>query len=111
MPGRYSPCPLLAATGWYCPFCGGLRALHALTRLDVAGSVGWNALAIPLLLLALASWVRWLTWARRARSGRRTPAPWRPFSPRWAVWALCLTLTTYGVARNLPPLSFLAPHG
>src|SRR5690606_39698923 len=31
----YPTCPFLYLTGWYCPGCGSLRALPALTHLDV----------------------------------------------------------------------------
>jgi len=106
-PGRYPPCPLLVTTGLWCPLCGGLRAVHALTRLDVAASVGWNAIAIPLLILAVWFWV---VWMRRAWRGETAPGRWRPIAPGWAVWAVCLAGLAYGVARNVPALAVLAPH-
>lgn len=105
--GRYPPCPLLTLTGWYCPLCGGLRAVHALTKLDVAAAAGWNVLAVPLLVLAVWFWVVWL---RRAWRGETTPARWRPIVPRWGVWSLALAGLAFGVLRNVPVLAFLAPH-
>ena len=30
--GHYPTCPILAVTGWYCPGCGTLRAVHALAQ-------------------------------------------------------------------------------
>ena len=108
VPGRYPPCPWLAMTGLYCPLCGGLRAVHELTRLDVAAAVGWNTLAIPLLVLAVWFWV---VWVRRAWRGETAPGRWRPIAPAWAVWVVCVLGLAYGVARNLPGLEALAPHG
>jgi hypothetical protein len=107
VPGRYPVCPSLALTGLYCPLCGGLRAVHALTRLDVAASIAWNAIAIPLILLAV--WF-WIVWIRRAWRGETAPGRWRPIVPRWAVWVVCLVGLAFGVARNLPGGEFLAPH-
>lgn len=106
-PGRYPVCPSLALTGLYCPLCGGLRAVHALTRLDIAASVGWNAIAIPLTLLA--AWF-WIVWTRRAWRGETAPSRWRPIAPGWAVWTVCLLALAFGVLRNLPGWGFLAPH-
>lgn len=107
VPGRYPVCPSLALTGLYCPLCGGLRAVHALTRLDVPAAVGWNAIAIP--LLGLAVWF-WVVWLRRAWRGETAPGRWRPIAPPWAVWAVCLIGLAFGVARNVPGLAGLAPH-
>ena len=38
-PGHYPTCPFLAITGWYCPGCGSLRAVHDLLHGDLAGAV------------------------------------------------------------------------
>jgi hypothetical protein len=42
---RWFPsCPLYALTGWLCPFCGSLRALHALLHGNVAAAAAFNPL-------------------------------------------------------------------
>lgn len=59
-------CPFRWATGWDCPLCGGLRAVHDLGQGDLAGAWSSNALFIGLLpLLAVA----WLLWLRRSWRG------------------------------------------
>ena len=50
-------CPIHALTGYYCPGCGGTRALSALGRGDVAAAVHQNALVfvvIPVFIASLA---------------------------------------------------------
>ncbi len=101
-PGHYPSCPLLATTGLYCPGCGSLRAVHALAHGDVVGAWGRNpltALAVPLLAVL---WVRWL-----ARSGYGRPA--RQLPSVALVWTVAAVIVAFGVARNLPGASWLAP--
>ena len=38
--GVFPPCPLHYLTGWYCPGCGSLRAIHQLVAWKPAGGVG-----------------------------------------------------------------------
>jgi hypothetical protein len=100
--GHYPTCPLLAVTGLYCPFCGGLRAAHDLTRLDLLGALDRNPLfvvALPVLLWAYAR------WARRAFTGRPVPMA----LPRWWGWGLLGLLAAYFVLRNVPGWSWLSP--
>lgn len=99
--GHYPTCPLLALTGIYCPFCGGLRAVHDAVHLDLAGALDRNPLAVAGLPLVA---VLWLLWAQEAFTGRRliTTRPW------WG-WAAMVVLGVFMVARNLPGASWLSP--
>ena len=45
-------CPFHAVTGWYCPGCGGTRAIIALFHGDVAAAWRDNAFALTLAPLA-----------------------------------------------------------
>lgn len=93
-------CPLKAITGLDCPMCGGLRAVSALTRLDVAKAMDHNVLftlSVPLLLLGWAAWF----W-----SSTRSEPRWQP--PSWAMPALLGVLLAFAVARNLPFYPWLA---
>ncbi|WP_273651262.1 DUF2752 domain-containing protein [Cellulomonas fimi] len=96
-------CPLHVLTGLWCPGCGGLRAVHDLAHLDVAGAWGMNPLVVALVPVAVAVWAVW-TW--RSATGR---APLRTLPGRWA-WAVLALVVTFAVLRNLPPFApFLAP--
>lgn len=94
-------CPLKALTGLDCPFCGSLRAVHALTRFDVARALDHNAmftLAVPALVIC------WTVWFLRSL-GRPLPESWR-LPARTTAVALAVALA-FGVARNVPALAWL----
>ncbi|OKJ08295.1 hypothetical protein AMK19_20030 [Kitasatospora sp. CB01950] len=101
-PGHYPVCPLLQATGWWCPGCGGLRCVHALTRGDLLTAGHDNLMVTLLALAALALWVRWTVRAVRGR-----PAGVR-LTGRQTV-LLMVALAVFAVVRNLPIGAGLAP--
>jgi hypothetical protein len=80
----YPRCPLYAWTGWLCPGCGSLRALHELLHGRVASAWGQN----PLVVLAVPAAALWV-WGplRRCR--------------RWAGWMLTVVLIGFALWRNL----------
>jgi hypothetical protein len=94
--GSWGICPTALVTGMDCPGCGGLRAVHELTDLDLVGAVSSNALfvlSIPLLVGL------WWGWTRRAWQGER----WQPGRRAGAWLALGLVVTVaFTVLRNLP---------
>lgn len=101
--GNYPTCPVLALTGWYCTGCGALRAVHALTRLDLATAWSMNP---ALLLFAPVVVATWFAWLQRARTGR--PRTWA--APGWAVTTGVVLLAVFTVLRNVPLLApYLAP--
>lgn len=95
----FPPCPVHELTGWHCPGCGSLRAIHRLLHGDFAGAVRLNVLMVASLPL--------IGWLMLADLRRRTPAT-RP----WAIWTYFAIVVIYGVLRNIPwaPLQVLAPH-
>jgi len=102
-PGHYPACPFLAATGWYCPGCGALRALHDLAHGDLAGALARNPmtlLAVPYIVLA------WVTWILRI-TGR--PAPRSTSLPPWTIWLTLAVVVAFGVLRNVPGWTWLSP--
>jgi len=104
-PGHYPPCPFLTLTGFLCPGCGSLRALHALAHGDVVQMVGLNAL-LP-AGLALMAWA-WLTWAGRVTGWwSHQPMP----SSRHFSQAIMIVVVLFTVLRNVPtpPFAALAP--
>ncbi len=48
----FPPCPILAATGWQCPACGGTRAAYSLFHGDIAASWAMNPLLLALYAAA-----------------------------------------------------------
>ncbi|MGW4893616.1 DUF2752 domain-containing protein [Kitasatospora sp. NPDC004240] len=102
-PGHYPDCPVLTATGWWCPGCGGLRCVHALTHGDVFTALQDNAPAVLLFVVLSVFWARWL-WAA-VRGG---PAPRVVLGLRQTV-LVALLLLVFTVVRNLPVGAALAP--
>ena len=102
-PGHYPTCPFLSMTGWWCPGCGSLRAVHALAHGDLGTAIDRNVLtvlAVPALVLA------WVAWLRRTVTGRPRP---RWAAPSAALWGLLATIVAFWVLRNVPAGSWLAP--
>lgn len=100
--GHYPTCPFLAMTGWQCPGCGTLRAVHALTRGDLVAAVDLNVLTVAVLPVLLLGWVGWL----RFGLGRRRRMP---DLPAWAAPMLAVVVPVFWLVRNLPFGSALAP--
>jgi hypothetical protein len=101
-PGHYPVCPFHATTGLWCPGCGSLRALHALTHGDVATALHRNVLVLPALAYLAVAWAGWVAHTLgRPRSPRATPPG--------ALWGVLVVVIAFGVARNLPPTDWLAP--
>jgi hypothetical protein len=102
--GSYGFCPWLVLTGTYCPGCGGLRAVHDLTRGDLAAAASSNLLfvgSVPLVLVLWAAWLRdrWRGVARRVDQ--------RPALLGTAVFGV--VVLAFWVVRNLPGLEWLTP--
>ena len=101
-PGHYPTCPFLAMTGYWCPGCGSLRALHALAHGDVATALARN----PLTVLATAGLlVGFVLWVRRLWQGR--PRSW--VAPSWLLYGLLGLVLVFWVVRNLPGMAWLSP--
>lgn len=96
-------CPS-AALGFYCPGCGGLRAVNDLTHGDVGAALSSNLLVtllIPVVALGLLVWLvdRWQGRTRTIDAGRVT---------RLTV-AGCAVAIAFAVVRNLSFGAWLAP--
>ncbi|GAA2148201.1 hypothetical protein GCM10009760_39890 [Kitasatospora kazusensis] len=102
-PGHYPACPVLRATGWWCPGCGGLRAVHALAHGDLTTAGHDNLLVLALAGVLGVLWLRWF-WA--ALTGG--PSPRVVISGRQTA-VLMLVLALFTVFRNLPAGAGLAP--
>jgi hypothetical protein len=103
--GSYGICPLYALTGYWCPGCGGLRAMHNLTEGHVLDAVHSNVLLLPLLLTFAVGWVAWTRRAWNGMPGGIVPAF---IGPR-VTWALLALVLGFTVLRNTPWGTWLAP--
>jgi len=100
--GHYPTCPFLAVTGWYCPGCGTLRAVHALAHFDVMTAWARNPLAVVGAGYLLVTWVLWL---ERTVTGRRPS--W--LAPTWVTYAVPGAILIFWVLRNVPGWTWLSP--
>ncbi|EFM08575.1 hypothetical protein PaecuDRAFT_4586 [Paenibacillus curdlanolyticus YK9] len=90
------PCLFHELTGFYCPGCGVTRAAKALLALDMEQAFRYNSLIFALLPLYLAYFI--------ANKKQLQPAS-------KLLMAAMLTLTiSFGILRNIPEFSWLAPH-
>lgn len=101
----FPPCPVHYLTGWYCPGCGSLRAIHQLLHGNLRAAWAMNPLTVvllPFLSYGLISSIL-LEWR-----GRGLPQPF--LRAAW-IRALCVAIVLFGIARNLPlhPFDWLAP--
>ncbi|PSK86553.1 uncharacterized protein DUF2752 [Murinocardiopsis flavida] len=101
--GNYPTCPWLMVTGTYCPGCGTMRAVSALTNGDLAGAFAMNPLTMVLLPILAVGWARWLY-----ASLRPGPDPFDSVRPVW-LWLLLGVVLAFWLVRNLPFGAFLAP--
>ena len=104
-PGNYPVCPFLGVTGYHCPGCGTLRALHQLLYGNPISALGYNALTVSSLpFLAYA-------FAVGGLRAFRAPAPAAIFINPKLIWGLFFGIVAFWVLRNVPvePLSILAP--
>jgi uncharacterized protein DUF2752 len=102
-PGHYPTCPFLWATGLYCPGCGSLRMVHALTHGHVGEAFGRNPLAFLLIPVVGTLWLRWAGCVARGE-----PMSSRLLRPA-AGWMFGGLLIAYWIVRNLPFGHALAP--
>ncbi|MBO0829418.1 MAG: DUF2752 domain-containing protein [Streptosporangiales bacterium] len=100
--GHYPTCPFLALTGFYCPGCGGLRAVHALTHGHPLQALHDNVFGIAVVGAVAVWWVAWLVARVRGR-----PLSLRPV--RVAMVVALVVMPVFTVLRNLPIGHFLAP--
>jgi Protein of unknown function (DUF2752) len=101
--GSWGMCPS-AALGFWCPGCGGLRAVNDLTNGDVGGALSSNVVLVVLMPVAV---VGLAIWAIDRWRGTSRQVPWSDLKP--AVTTLLVVLTVFTVARNLAFGAWLAP--
>ena len=97
--GSWGFCPS-AAMGFWCPGCGGLRAVNDLTHGEVVAAASSNLLLVVLVPVAVLGL---LVWTRDRWRGTHTRVP------AGAVWALVVAAGLFTLLRNTPAAPWLAP--
>jgi Protein of unknown function (DUF2752) len=100
--GHYPTCPFLALTGWYCPGCGALRAIHAMAHGDLMTALARNPFTVVAVGYIVLTWAFWLH-----RSARGRPLRW--LAPAWALYGVLAAILLFWVLRNLPGWTWLSP--
>ena len=102
--GAGIPCPLHQLTGLYCSGCGASRALRSILHFDFYQALRYNAMftfSVPFFAVyscfVAASYIRF----GKDRVSQKIPAK--------AVWVFIAAAILFGVLRNVPAFSFLAP--
>ena len=98
------PCPVRLLTGFYCPGCGVSRMVLSLIKLDFYGAFRYNPLVFilsPIILLCAAEAAFCYVTGREGKLLKKIPKP--------VLWAVIIILVAFGVLRNIPCFSFLAP--
>jgi hypothetical protein len=107
--GSWGLCPWLAITGQYCPGCGALRAVNDLTNGDVLGAASSNLIFVVMVPVLVLWWLRWTAGAWSApRPGPENSLPKTQHPGRW-IALFTVVMVVFGVLRNLPAGSWLAP--
>lgn len=99
----FPPCTFHAATGWYCPGCGGTRALYSLMHGDIATALHMNAFTTLFFLPPVAIGIGWWLAASVGLTSRRFA-----FKP-WMAWTYAAGAGVFWIVRNLPGFEFLRP--
>jgi len=101
--GSWGLCPS-AQLGFWCPGCGGLRAVNDLSNVQIADAASSNLLfvaSIPLIVFLLGRWTidRWRGTTRKSTFVTST----------WFVAIVLSLMVVFSVVRNLPIGAWLAP--
>lgn len=101
--GSWGICPT-AALGFWCPGCGGLRAVNDLSNARVLDAASSNLLFV--VSLPVLAYV-FLRWTQGRWTGRTWSASDRALSVAAVVMVVAMVLFT--LLRNLPAGTWLAP--
>ena len=102
--GAGIPCMFHQITGFYCSGCGASRALRSVLHLDFYQALRYNAVftfALPLIAFYFGA-----VGFSYIRFGKDKISEKISMKIIWIIIALALI---YGILRNIPAFSFLAP--
>ena len=102
--GAGIPCMFYQITGFYCSGCGASRALRSVLHFDFYQAFRYNAvftLAVPLLVAYFSALA--ISYIRFGKDKISEKISMK------IVWVLVAAAIIYGILRNIPAFSFLAP--
>lgn len=102
--GAGIPCVFYQITGFYCSGCGASRALRSVLHLDFYQALRYNAiftLALPLLGAYFGALA--LSYIRFGKDKISEKVSMK------IIWVIIAVVIIYGILRNIPMFSFLAP--
>ena len=91
------PCLFYELTGKYCPGCGITRAFFSLLKLDIYQAFRYNIIFVVLLPFIIA----YLIYKIILKGTKKIP--------NFIWWVLLIFTIAFGILRNIPMFSFLAP--
>lgn len=102
--GAGIPCMFHQLTGLYCSGCGSSRALRSVLHLDFYQAFRYNALftvGLPFMGVYFGGLaISYIRFGKDEISGKISMVP---------VWIFIAAAVIYGILRNIPAFSFLAP--
>lgn len=102
--GAGIPCPVYQLTGLYCSGCGASRALRSVLHLDFYQAIRYNAVftaVLPILAAYFSALIISYIRFGEDRISKRIPLK--------ILWFFVAAAVIYGILRNIPAFSFLAP--
>jgi hypothetical protein len=102
--GAGIPCVFYQVTGFYCSGCGASRALRSVLHFDFYQALRYNAMfvfALPLIAAYFGALVFSYIRFGKDRISEKIPLK--------IIWVIVAAAVIYGVLRNVPAFSFLAP--
>lgn len=102
--GAGIPCMFHQITGFYCSGCGASRALRSILHFDFYQALRYNAIfTFVLPFLAVYFCALMISYIRFGKDKISEKIPVK------IVWIFVAAAVLYGILRNIPVFSFLAP--
>jgi cytochrome bd-type quinol oxidase subunit 2 len=101
----FPPCPFKTLTGFYCPGCGSLRAVHQILHGHFFAALRLN----PMMVVFSCAMV--LIFIALRLKGKNAERLRRVLSGAWIGWIVFVLIVVYWLCRNIPsyPFTLLAP--
>lgn len=95
--GHRIPCIFHEITGLHCPGCGGTRAIVALYNRNLYQAFRYNMIIVILLPFFILHCILRYIFKLKYKI------------PNWTIYVLIVVALLFGILRNIPYFSYLAP--